>query len=290
MSLGEARRRWGNKLTIAALGAIEKTEGTFRVIFDASNTGRLNNRIRVQDQCRMPIWQDLRRYVEDVSSFPGVRFGMAFDIRRAHRQIPIREEDWVYLACRLDDKPERDATDNDEVFINTVGTFGVGSAAYWWSRLVAIAVRLGYKVAAEAWLIYFLMYVDDGLLVAMGGNFEFGILGTLLLLQVLGFPLADRKFRGGAQIPWIGYQIDLAGGTLGITAERLASTLLWCEDVAAARIVLIRDFRSSLGKLVFVAGPLYDIRPFLGPAFSWAAAATGGTAMSPPIAVRTTIK
>ena len=41
MSLGEARRRWGDKLTIAALGAIEKTEGTFRVIYDASNTVKL---------------------------------------------------------------------------------------------------------------------------------------------------------------------------------------------------------------------------------------------------------
>ena len=81
MSLGEARRRWGDKLTIAAFGTIEKTEGTFRVLFDASSTVLLNNRIRVQDQCRMPVWQDIGRYVEDVSSCPGVCFGMAFDIR-----------------------------------------------------------------------------------------------------------------------------------------------------------------------------------------------------------------
>ena len=61
MSLGEERHRCGDKLTIAALGAIEKTEGTFRVIFDASNTVLLNNRIRVQDQCRMPVGQDIGR-------------------------------------------------------------------------------------------------------------------------------------------------------------------------------------------------------------------------------------
>ena len=238
----------------------------------------------------MPVWQDIGRYVEDVSSCPGIRFGMAFDIRRAHRQIPIREEDWGYLACRLDDKPTDLATDEDVVYVNKVGTFGVGSAAYWWSRLAAIAVRLGYKVAAQVWLLYFLLYVDDGLLAAMGTNFEYGILGTLLLLQVLGFPLAGKKFRGGTRIAWIGYEIDLAGGRLGITTERLASTLAWCESTSAARVVLIRDFRSSLGKLVFVAGPLYHVRRFLGPAFSWASAAAGGTAMSPPIAVRATIR
>ena len=138
--------------------------------------------------------------------------------------------------------------------------------------------------------MYFLLYVDDGLIAAMGSNFEYGILGTLPLLQVLGFPLAGKKFCGGTRVACIGYEIDLAGGRLGITTERLASTLAWCEATAAARVVLIRDFRSSLGKLVFVAGPLYHIRPFLGPAFSWASAATGGTAMSPPIAVRATIR
>ena len=148
----------------------------------------------------MPVWQDIGRYVEDVSSCPGVRFGMAFDVRRAHRQVPIREEDWGYLACRLDDKPAGEATDEDVVYVNTVGAFGVGSAAYWWSRLAAIAVRLGYKVAAQAWLMYFLLYVDDGLIAAMGPNFEYGTLGTLMLLQVLGFPLAGNKFRGGTRI------------------------------------------------------------------------------------------
>ena len=67
MSLGEARARWGSKLTVASLGAIEKTEDVFRVIFDASNTVRLNHRIRVRDQCRMPVWQVIARYVEDLA-------------------------------------------------------------------------------------------------------------------------------------------------------------------------------------------------------------------------------
>jgi hypothetical protein len=115
MTLGEARRRWGRKLTVAALGAIEKTEDVFRVIYDASNTVKVNHRIRVQDQVRMPVWQDIARYVEDVASFRGARFAMAFDIRRAHRQIPIQEEDWGYLACRLDNTPEEEADDSDTV-------------------------------------------------------------------------------------------------------------------------------------------------------------------------------
>ena len=140
-----------------------------------------------------------------MATYPGVRCGLAFDVRRAHRQIPIREDDWGYLACRLDDAPEHEAQDTDILYVNTVGTFGVASAACWWSRLAAIAVRLGYKIAAQVWRLYFLLYVDDGKLMAMGPNFDVAILGILLLLQVLGFPLAEHKFRGGTQVAWIGY-------------------------------------------------------------------------------------
>ena len=262
MSLGEARRRWGPKLTIAALGAIEKAADVFRVIYDASNTVKINHRIRVRDQVRMPVWQDVARYLEDVSGFQGVRFAMAFDIGR------------------LDDRAEAELTEEDTLYVNTVGTLGAGSAAYWWSRLAGIASRLIYKTAGKEWLLYSLMYVDDGMLLAMGPNFDRTLLGALLLLRVLGFPLAAHKFRGGTDVGWIGYQVNVLSGHLGITADRRANTRAWCEATAEARVILVREFRSALGKLVFVAGPLYHLRPFLGPAFSWSAAASGGTAMS----------
>ena len=142
-----------------------------------------------------------------------------------------------------------------------------------------------YRVAGAAWPLYMLMYVDGGLILSMGPNFDLSTLGSLIILRVLGFPLAPRKFRSGTGVPWIGYQVDVLNGNLSITADRLASTLAWREATAEARVVLVREFRSAFGKLVLVAGPLHHLRPFLGPAFSWAAAASGGTAMIPPISV-----
>ena len=29
-----------------------------------------------------------------------------------------------------------------DVFVNTVGTYGIASAAYWWGRLIAIVLRI----------------------------------------------------------------------------------------------------------------------------------------------------
>ena len=38
-----------------------------------------------------------------------------------------------------------------------------------------------------------------------------------------------------------------------------------------------RDLRSALGRLVFVAGALHEVRPFLGPIFAWSSVMKGGT-------------
>ncbi len=70
---------------------------------------------------------------------------------------------------------------------------------------------MAYKVAGKAWLLYFLVYVDDGLVIAMGVNFDIAISGTLLFLNVLRFPFAQNKFRGGAQFSWIGYHQPQGG-------------------------------------------------------------------------------
>ena len=115
MDVGTARRRWGDRLTIAALGAIEKSDDTFRIIFDASNKVCLNHRIRVRDQVRMPVLQDISKYLETYWTYVGLRFCLTFDVSHARRQVPVREEDWGYLACRAEEGAVEAITDEDEL-------------------------------------------------------------------------------------------------------------------------------------------------------------------------------
>ncbi len=290
MSVGSARQRWGEKLTIAALGAIEKSDDTFRIIFDASNKVCLNHRIRVQDQVRMPVWQDIAKYLETFSAGAGVRFCLTFDVSHAHRQIPVREEDWGYLACRAEEGSVDDITDQHEVYINTVGTFGVGSAAYWWSRLAAVIARAWLGIGADVWESYFLMYVDDGWATALGPGFAVPLLALMLFLGALRVPLSPRKTRGGTEVDWVGYRINVKESLLGVTEQRRLALIRWCREVSAGQMVVVRDLRSHLGRLIFVAGPLQHIRPFLGPAFAWIAAVPNGAAMVAPLTVRAPMK
>ena len=55
-------------------------------------------------------------------------YALSADIKAAHRLVKIREEDWPLLGCKV-------RSEDKTVWINTVGTFGISSASYWWSRL-----------------------------------------------------------------------------------------------------------------------------------------------------------
>ena len=47
-------------------------------------------------------------------------FALTADVKEAHRQVPIHPRDWHLLGCRVEA--------GADVYINTVGTFGVASA------------------------------------------------------------------------------------------------------------------------------------------------------------------
>ena len=55
----EARRRYGDRLRVAALGAIPKGESGVRIIFDGTHAVAINNAIRPRDRLRYPTAQDL---------------------------------------------------------------------------------------------------------------------------------------------------------------------------------------------------------------------------------------
>ena len=128
----EARNRFPN-LVVAILGAQrkEKTGGivSARVLFDGTNGNCVNTFAHLRDQERAPVALDLKRRLREIAKSGEVTFGLTADDKEAHRQVPVRPDDWHLLGCQL----ER----GGEVFVNTAGTFGVSSASYYWSSVSA---------------------------------------------------------------------------------------------------------------------------------------------------------
>ena len=129
LSEEEAKIRF-SRLVIASLGANRKDRPNGEV----TNGLSVNTKTRLRDQERSPISSDIKRAMREKASRGLSTFALTADVKEAHRQIPIGPRDWHLLGCQV----ERGA----DVFVHTVGTFGITSASYYWSRVSSAVGRL----------------------------------------------------------------------------------------------------------------------------------------------------
>ena len=257
----KAKEEYGGDLHIAGLGVVEEKD-KIRVVHDGSHGIQVNHRIRVRDQTRSPTAGEIRTLMRERDDQK--QLIIVGDVSKAHRRVKIRRQDWGFQACRL--VPGK-------VWLNTVGTYGIASAGYWWQRLAAaLVVRMFYYFMAASGSQDALLFADD-LLMTAGRVAEIVDLGALLLIwAALGVPWKWKKFRGGQQVQWIGYWIDMDAFRIGISDGRAAWLCKWMTDTVNKGIVEVADLRAVLGRLSFSLGALEYLRPFVAPLFSWCAA------------------
>ena len=232
--LEDAKRKFGDRLALASLGAISKKDGSVRVIHDGTHGVGVNQAIVVRDQLRTPTAGDLQTVLQVL---PGAWFGLTGDVARAHR-------------------------------------FGIGSAAYYWSRLMAGIGRAAFYMLGQSEL-FMLVYVDDLLWITRD---KMGIEKTILIIYfmtVLGLPFAWKKFKGGVDLAWVGFEISLKGSKLGLSVARSQWLVKWLSETADTGRVRVADMSAVLGRLSFGLTALGHLRPFLGPVYAWTAAMTG---------------
>ena len=107
--------------------------------------------------------------------------------------------------------------DRGELFFNKVGTFGVSSASYWWSRAGGAWARLVQYIVTHRSHFSLLLFADDSEASAAGPDFSPSLLVPLLLADVLGLPVSWSKIRGGTSFDWVGYHVLLDEFRLGIS-------------------------------------------------------------------------
>ena len=282
----EARRKYKGRLAVAALGAVPKELGTkkVRLIHDGTYSVDVNRRIRVRDRMRFPLIDDatavLRQVEHELDGSQGaIRFSVLYDIARAHKLIPVDEEDWGLQAFRLPGDKSGD------IFVRARGTFGVASAAYWFGRAISVAVRCVHRLLGRRYGLLHLIYADDGWLTATGREFWKKILMWFFTFELLEIPVTWSKVRGGTEVNWIGYCLNVHTFQKGINQSKRTWIVDWIDRKEEQGGVLGRELKSVLGRLSFVAGALRHVRPFLAPLFSWASTMAPGTFSKFPDAV-----
>ena len=213
----EAPKKYGRKLVIASLGAQVKSgtkeagDLTIRLLFDGTHGVPINKGIRVRDQDRGPAAPDIKRVLIQQASQSGPKFGFKLDVKDAHRLIPIKPCDWHLLACRSEK--------SKNVYVNTSGTFGVASAAYWWRRVATAAVRGAHYILGHELASWLLLVADDLAVLMTHGRIRETVLLLLTYLRVMGFPLSWRKLAGGESLQWVGYELLLKNSSLWASAS-----------------------------------------------------------------------
>ena len=179
----EARARSPN-LVVASLGANRKDKPngtvTARVLFDGTHVTSVNKRTRIRDQERAPIAADLKRSMREKAREGLTTFALTADVPEVHRQVPIDERDWHLLGCQV--------VEGQKVYVNTVGTFGVASASYHWSRVSSVIGRLSQYLAGNTAQTWHMLVADDYLLEAGGPEYRSALMAFFVLCAFSGAP------------------------------------------------------------------------------------------------------
>ncbi len=265
MSADEARAF--PNLSINALGGVEKQHAdgrppTVRMVMDATRGVYVNRVTRQRDQDRCPTSLDVKR-VQREQAHSRTPLGLAVDAQDAHRLVRVHPDDWPLQGCRSDL--------TGEIIIYKVGCFGVATAAYWWSRLGGALVRCLHLVLRPSDELWALLMADDFKLESSAEAPARAVIKSLVLLLLLGVPIAWAKTQGGHRIQWIGYEIWLRELALGISERRAAWCLGFLDGIARDGRFNIGLLRSGVGRLTFVVSALEWERPFLAPFYTYLA-------------------
>eukprot|EP00973_Karenia_brevis_P037472 5169693-Karenia_brevis.AAC.1 len=105
----------------AAIGALEKSDDSFRVIHDGTHGVQADLEIVTRDQVAYPTIAEKTFVLTRAASPKSTLFGLKADVSKAHRRCRIWQPDQKWQICR---------TRPGSVWVNTVGTLGIGSAGY----------------------------------------------------------------------------------------------------------------------------------------------------------------
>ena len=270
MKVSDFEELYGDNRAVAALAVLVEDElsGKKRVIHDGTHGVGVNNRIRCSDKVRMPGPREKRRILEELSEEKEVVMALVGDFEKAHRRFLYQESERGFLACRVNDK-------DGFVYINNVGTFGIGSTPYWWARISGALMRFAHYVVGPKYLVEMLLYADDLEVIAPSRKGRIGAVLVFLVMAAAGAPFKWQKQRGGWITEWVGLSTDYRRFAMGLSERRAEWLCRWMRSVEERKEVSDVEFAAGLGRLSFASLALPWERPLLGPLFAWSSAVWG---------------
>ena len=179
----------------------------------------VNRRPRIRDQERSSFASDIKRLMREKSQLNQRSFSLTADVSEAHRQVPIHPSDWHMLGCRV--------RNGGPVFVNTVGTFGVASASYYWSRGARSIGRIAQCCTEAQATTWHLFVAEDYHLEASGSEYRAALLVSFVVCDPVGIPLSWHTTSGGDVTNWVGFEFLHRSCKLGVSQRRADWFVRW---------------------------------------------------------------
>ena len=253
------QNQFGADSAVSALAVLLEASKQ-RILHDGSHVTRVNHRIKCRDKQRLPTLKEKRLLLNEAREKNSFCFSLLGDAGKAHRRVKVDEREWGFMGCR---------TRPGFVWYNTVGTFGMGSACYWWARTAAGIIRCTYALLGPLNPLEILLFADDSEFLMVDKSERRSILRAVVAMAALGWPWKWSKFRGGYSVDWIGYHINYREYAVGISATRSAWVVAWITRLLQDRKVQTTEMRCGLGRLSFTVIALHYEKPLLGPIYVW---------------------
>ena len=137
----------------ASLGLVHREGAAPRLIGDSS-VSNANALCRIEERVELPGLRDVAAFL---SRYPEQSWSaFSLDISKAHKRVKVHPSERGLSLFSL-----RDPCGKQRWVVYHTCTFGCSWAAYWWSRVGAVFVRLGHQLLFH--MHFLCMYVDDSL-------------------------------------------------------------------------------------------------------------------------------
>ena len=157
-----------------------------------------------------------------------------------------------------------------DVYVNKVGTFGVASASYYWSRAASVVGRLTQHFTGRSANTWRQFVADDIDLEESGTEYRAAMLSFFVLCSTAAVLLSWGKTAGGDKVTWVGSRSSTARTTWesrnGVRAE----------EVSSSDTVNTTKLPGRTGPLDVRRRALEHERPFLSPLCSFLAVHSRG--------------
>ena len=149
------------------------------------------------------------------------------------------------------------------MYFFTVGTFGVASASYYWSRVTGAVGRVTQYCARSKGDTWLLLVADDFNLEAGGLEYRPALFVLFVVCVFEGVPLSWPKTAGGDLVTWVGFELLHNSYQLWISQRRADWFVKWTRSAAEQKTVHMASFEEGLGRVMYLTGALEHERLFM---------------------------